>query len=103
MFNLPEARSMTRKERKKFRLLGLDPAFQNGELSVAELNEKIIDFVCDEIYKIDDAPYNEIAKLADATYRRTYSMPDDLKNSQASGAGTVTDAQSIVEPVEKQD
>lgn len=102
--NLPAARSMTRKERKKFRAAGIDPAFQSGELSVVELNEKIIDFMVDEVYKLgeeyDDVAYSEFVKFCDRTYRMTYAMEPDIKNSEASGSGTLTDANNIVEPVE---
>lgn len=100
--SLPAARSMTCKERKQFREAGIDPSFQKGDFDVFELNEKIVDFV-KAMYglggeEIEDIPYADLVALADKTYRITYGMEKDVKNSEASGGGTPTDAQNTAAP-----
>jgi len=111
MYNLPEPRPMGRKERRSFRDAGIDPAFQNRKtdkekLTAVELDEKITDFIIDEVYKIgeetQETPWSELTKLANATYGLTYGMVEDIKNSEASGTGTATDAQTTAEPAEVQ-
>jgi hypothetical protein len=82
---LPAARSLTRKERRKFQELGLDPALAKGNLNIHEINQKIIEHIEKEIYHIDGEEYDhipncEFVKLADKTYRMTYGMKDDIKN-----------------------
>ena len=86
MANLPEARGLTRKERQALKDAGADPQFRPDGATVAEMNDRIVDFISKEIYHIDgpeydDVPYADLIALADKTYRLTYALADDVKNS----------------------
>ena len=107
---LPPARGLTRKERREFREAGIDPSFidfknPDKPVNVQELNEKIINWMSEKIYKIngpeyDDVQYNEFKNLCDLTYQITYGTQSDIKNSSASGGGTLTDAENTVQIAE---
>ena len=86
MADLPQARGLTRKERRALKAAGADPQFRPEGVSVSEANDRIVDFISTEIYQIDgpdydDVPYADFVNLADKTYRLTYALPDDVKNS----------------------
>ena len=83
---LPEARSLNRRERRAMKAAGADPQFRPDGISISEANDKIVDFVSAEVYKIDgpeydEVPYADFIHLADKTYRLTYALTEDIKNS----------------------
>lgn len=83
---LPAARSLNRRERKALKAAGADPQFRPDGATIAELNDRIVEFISKEVYHIDgpeydDVPYADFIALADKTYRLTYALADDVKNS----------------------
>ena len=83
---LPAARSLNRRERKALKAAGADPQFRPDGATIAELNDRIVEFISTEVYHIDgpeydDVPYADFIALADKTYRLTYALADDVKNS----------------------
>lgn len=106
----PKPRPMTRAEVKAIQAAGLDPRSTRAILvkaknimdlpeddeakalevledidAVSELNEKIVDWILDNVYKdydFDNAPFPECKQLANETYRLTFGgTPEEEKNS----------------------
>lgn len=89
---LPQARSMTRRERKAFLAAGADPGVfrrtgdsETDNPALIELNEKMVDWILENIYpdyNFDDTPNGDCIKLAQDTYALTMGVkPEALKNS----------------------
>ena len=86
-----KARAMSYTERKAFRAAGLDPAFipnekRDDKQFVAEVSERMIDWMLDEIYGgkeskwYENVGYDVLSELAKNTYALTYGGVVQEKN-----------------------
>lgn len=80
-YNLPQIRSLTRKEIKAMREAGCD-LVRATDGNIGQASSKMVDYILDVIFKdfdFDAIPQDECNKFAIAVYRKTYGTGEDAK------------------------